>query len=128
MVGYSLFMGLKAGLGYVHMVNQNIKALCGHQLMRPSIGQKLQIFAQMAHLRLCQLTPDLFAIEKPLSRREMQIIAWAAVGKSNSEIATILQISENSIDSYMRRAFVKLDVHNRTSAAVKAISIDLIRT
>lgn len=100
-----------------------------HQsLMKPDIGQKLQIFAQTAHLRLCQLTPDLFSIEKPLSKREMQIIAWAAVGKSNPEIATILDISENSIDSYMRRAFSKLDVHDRTSAAVKAISIDLIRT
>lgn len=100
-----------------------------HQsLMKSEIGQKLQIFAQTAHLRLCQLTPDLFKIEKPLSKREMQIIAWAAVGKSNSEIATILDISESSIDSYMRRVFTKLNVHNRTSAAVKAISIDLIRT
>ncbi len=97
-------------------------------LMEAGIGQKLQIFAQTAHLRLCQLTPDLFKIEKPLSRREMQILAWAAVGKSNLEIATILNISGNSIDSYMRRAFTKLNVHNRTSAAVKAISIDLIRT
>ncbi len=96
--------------------------------MKSEIGQKLQIFAQTAHLRLCQLTPDLFKIEKPLSKREMQIIAWAAVGKSNSEIATILDISESSIDSYMRRVFTKLNVHNRTSAAVKAISIDLIRT
>lgn len=97
-------------------------------LMDIEIGKKLQIVAQTAHVRLCQLTPNLFAIDKPLSRREMQIVAWAAIGKSNSEIATILEVSENSIDSYMRRAFAKLDVHNRTSAAVKAISMDLIRT
>lgn len=97
-------------------------------LMRTEIGDKFQIFAQMAHLRFCQLTPDQFEIEKPLSRREMQIVALVAMGKSNSEISMILNISENSIDTYMRRAFIKLDVHDRTSAAVKAISLDIIRT
>lgn len=97
-------------------------------LLREEIGHELHIFAQMAHLRLCQITPDLFEIEKPLSRREMQIVAWAASGKSNSEISMILGISENSIDSYMRRAFSKLKVHDRTSAAVKAISMDIVRT
>ncbi|MEH6789965.1 helix-turn-helix transcriptional regulator [Parasphingorhabdus sp.] len=98
------------------------------ELMDTAMGDRLHVFAQMAHLRFCQLTPNLFGLEKTLSKREMQIIAWTAAGKSNSEISTILNISENSIDSYMRRAFAKLDVHDRTSAAVKAISIDLVRT
>lgn len=100
-----------------------------HQaLMNKKIGGQFFIFAQMAHLRLCQLTSDLYNIEKPLSKREMQIIAWAAKGKSNSEIGTILGLSAGSIDSYMRRAFEKLGVHDRTSASVKAISMDLVRT
>ncbi len=98
------------------------------KLMDNDIGLQFHIFAQMAHLRFCQLTPDLYGIDKSLSKREMQIIAWAAKGKSNSEIGTILQLSESSIDSYMRRAFTKLDVHDRTSASVKAISMDLVRT
>lgn len=97
-------------------------------LMTDAIGAQFRVFAQMAHLRLCQLTPDLYGIEKSLSKREMQIIGWAAKGKSNAEIGTILGLSESSIDSYMRRAFVKLDVHDRTSASVKAISMDLVRT
>ncbi len=98
------------------------------KLMTDGIGSRFHIFAQMAHLRFCQLTPNLYGIDKSLSKREMQIIAWAAKGKSNSEIGTILQLSESSIDSYMRRAFTKLDVHDRTSASVKAISMDLVRT
>lgn len=97
-------------------------------LMDQKMGAQFHMFAQMAHLRLCQLTPDLYGIDKSLSRREMQIIGWAAKGKSNSEIGIILNLSESSIDSYMRRAFVKLDVHDRTSASVKAISMDLVRT
>lgn len=97
-------------------------------LMDQKTGSQFFTFAQMAHLRLCQLTPDLYKIDKPLSKREMQIIAWAAKGKSNSEIGVILGLSASSIDSYMRRAFVKLEVHDRTSASVKAISMDLVRT
>lgn len=98
------------------------------QLMDQEIGAQYHVFAQMAHLRLCQLTPDLYGIDKSLSKREMQIIGWAATGKSNTEIGVILGLSESSIDSYMRRAFAKLGVHDRTSASVKAISMDLIRT
>ncbi len=98
------------------------------ELMDDKTGAEFRIFAQMAHLKLCQLTPDLYGIDKSLSRREMQIIGWAAKGKSNSEISTILGLSESSIDSYMRRAFTKLDAHDRTSASVKAISMDLVRT
>lgn len=98
------------------------------QVMDRKAGLRFHVFAQMAHLRFCQLTPNLYGIDKSLSKREMQIIAWAATGKSNSEIGTILGLSESSIDSYMRRAFTKLDVHDRTSASVKAISMDLVRT
>lgn len=97
-------------------------------LMEEKVGRSLHVFVETAHLRFCQLTPKLFKMEKPLSRRETQIIAWAAHGKSNTEISKILNISEGSIDSYMRRAFAKLDVHDRTSAAVKAISMDIVRT
>lgn len=96
-------------------------------LLDLELGSCLQYFAQIAHLRLCQITPFIYEINKPLSKRETQIIAWAAKGKSNSEISVILDLSESSIDSYLRRAFKKLGVHDRTSAAVKAISMDLIR-
>ncbi len=112
--------------------SRNGLASCGKplnaELMSKEVGLQFHIFAQMAHLRFCQLTSGLYGIEKSLSKREMQIIAWAAKGKSNAEIGTILELSESSIDSYMRRAFAKLDVHDRTSASVKAISMDLLRT
>lgn len=97
------------------------------KLMEESAKHELQHFAQLAHIRLCQITPYMYELNKALSKRETQIVAWAAKGKSNSEIATILEVSEATIDSYLRRAFAKLGVHDRTSAAVKAISMDIIR-
>ncbi len=111
--------------GRVAMVSFGVPQVSG--LMVDQMANELQELSQLAHLRLCQITPYLFELEKPLSKRETQIIAWAAKGKSNSEIGLILNISEYSIDSYLRRAFAKLGVNDRTSAAVKAISMDLIR-
>lgn len=95
--------------------------------MQEDVKHALQYFAQLAHLRLCQITPYMYELNKDLSKRETQIISWVAKGKSNSEIAQILKVSEASIDSYLRRAFAKLGVHDRTSAAVKAISHDIVR-
>ena len=98
------------------------------ELMEDRVKACLAAFcAQLAHLRLCQLTPYMYELNKDLSKRETQIISWVAKGKSNSEIAQILKVSEASIDSYLRRAFAKLGVHDRTSAAVKAISHDIVR-
>ena len=50
-----------------------------------------------------------------------------AQGKSNGVIADILSISPGTVDTYLRRIFEKLDVTDRTSAAVKGVSMGLIR-
>ena len=47
-------------------------------------------------------------------------------GKSNAMIAEILGITKNSVDSYVKRIFSKLDVSDRTAAAARAVSLGLI--
>lgn len=61
-----------------------------------------------------------------LSQREMDVLYWVALGKSNSVIASILGISPHTVDTMLRRCFKKLDVSNRTSAVLKAVSTGLI--
>lgn len=61
-----------------------------------------------------------------LTDRQAEIISWVAQGKSNSEIAQILSISPHTIDNFMRRLFVKLQVNNRVMAAVKCTVLGLI--
>jgi DNA-binding CsgD family transcriptional regulator len=88
--------------------------------------REMHIVAQAAHTRLCAMWPDSAEVDNPLSGRELEILGWIARGKSNSVIAHILGLSQSTVDTYLRRIYEKLDVSDRTSAAVKGIGMGLI--
>lgn len=92
----------------------------------PSHLALLHFAAQAAHLRICALFADEVTRDRQLSTREKEILDWVARGKSNSVIADILAISPGTVDTYMRRIYEKLEVSDRTSAAVKGVGLGLI--
>ena len=49
----------------------------------------------------------------PLTDRELQVVQCAATGKTNREIAQTLRLSENTVKSYLFKAFDKLGVSSR---------------
>jgi DNA-binding NarL/FixJ family response regulator len=53
-----------------------------------------------------------------LSRREREVLACVARGGRNSDIASNLAISEETVKTHMRRIFAKLGVKNRIGAAL----------
>jgi len=57
-----------------------------------------------------------------LSAKETEVLAWVAAGKTDEDIATILSISRNTVDSHMRHIFQKLGVHSRVTAVVMGLS------
>ena len=57
---------------------------------------------------------------QPLTSREMDVLKLIALGMTNSEIAEELVISENTVKSHVRSILSKLDVFDRTQAAVYA--------
>ena len=61
-----------------------------------------------------------------LTHRENEVIRLLARGYSNKEIAHILSISVDTVKTHVRNIFSKLDVRDRTSAAVWASSRKLI--
>lgn len=77
--------------------------------------------AQMSFLRYCELIDAQEPIDVRLSERELDVVYWIAMGKSNSVIAEILGISAETVDSYVRRAFRKLGVSDRTSAVLHSV-------
>ncbi|MBS7554839.1 autoinducer binding domain-containing protein [Ancylobacter dichloromethanicus] len=65
-------------------------------------------------------------VEVTMTPRETDVLLWAAEGKSDWDIATILGISRPTVLKHMRSARDKLDAMNRTHAVVKAIRGRLI--
>ena len=62
-----------------------------------------------------------------LTRRELELLIQVASGLSNKEIALSLDISERTVKNHISNIFKKIDVSDRTQAAVFAIKNDLIK-
>jgi DNA-binding NarL/FixJ family response regulator len=57
----------------------------------------------------------------PLTRREGEVLLWLARGKSNRDIAQILNVSYRTIDKHLEQIYPKLGVEARTAAVAMAI-------
>lgn len=86
----------------------------------------LALALQVGYSRYRQIAPKAQAADTSLSEREREIMLWVTRGKSNSVIGSILGISASTVDTYMRRIFRKLDVADRTSAAMRAVAIGAV--
>lgn len=60
---------------------------------------------------------------EPLSERELEVLHWLASGASNREISRQLTIQENTVKRHVYNIFGKLNVRNRTQAALKAYTL-----
>lgn len=62
-----------------------------------------------------------------LTSRELEVLIQVANGMFNKEIATSLDISERTVKNHVSNIFKKINVSDRTQAAVFAIKNDLIK-
>jgi len=62
-----------------------------------------------------------------ISSREIEVLRWVYLGKTNPEIADILYVSVNTIKNHVHNAISKLGVENRSQAANKAQDMDLLK-
>nr|WP_278448459.1 helix-turn-helix transcriptional regulator [Brevundimonas diminuta] len=61
-----------------------------------------------------------------LSARERECLQWAGRGKSSSDIASILQLSPRTVDSYLEKACSKIGVRTRIEAVAAAVRRGII--
>lgn len=61
-----------------------------------------------------------------LTSRELEVLIQVANGMINKEIATSLNISERTVKNHVSNIFKKIDVSDRTQAAVFAIKNNII--
>lgn len=55
-----------------------------------------------------------------LTQREAEVLVWLSRGKTNRDIADILELSARTVNKHLETVFQKMGVDNRTSAAVMA--------
>lgn len=61
-----------------------------------------------------------------LSERQLQVLEWVSQGKSNWEVASILNVSENTIKFHVSNICKKLNVHKRCHAIAIASKLKLV--
>ena len=88
---------------------------------------KYSRFATDKHYRHNILNSDASVLDfETLTDKELAILYWTAKGKSANDIALILSLSKNTIDSYRREIIQKLNVTNITQAVHLAIQTNMI--
>ena len=95
----------------------------GESLIHPSVASKiLNEFSLLAKGK--GRKPG--RLEYGLTDREITVLRLVAEGKTNKEIANVLDLSEKTVKNHVRNIFHKLHVYDRTQAAVHAIRKGLI--
>lgn len=102
-------------------------------LMQPLSVEILRVM-EGAHysLRLTLLQPKneesrLLQQQFSVTTREADVLLWIAKGKTNREIAQILNMSPRTVNKHLEQIFRKLGVENRTAAAAIVINSTLMK-
>lgn len=82
--------------------------------------------AQLMNSKKMQKNVDSEKIDS-LTKRELEVLKLLAVGMYNKEVAQNLAISERTVKNHVSNIFKKLEVTDRTQAAVFAIRNNLIK-
>jgi DNA-binding NarL/FixJ family response regulator len=126
-----VFDGLRAGaVGYLlkdapsEKLAEAIRvAARGETFLQPSVAAK--VVAEFARLtkKTVGTRPSL---SDPLSERELEILRLITQGASNREIAGTLFLAEGTVKNHVTNILGKLEVRDRTQAALKAKESGLI--
>ena len=96
-----------------------VAVLSGENYIQPSL-------IPMLNSRLINRDADKEKLEK-LTKRELEVLIEMASGMFNRDIAANLNISERTVKNHISNIFKKIDVADRTQAAVFAIKNDLVK-
>ena len=92
----------------------------------PDTIAELHMACQTGHLAYCDVLMRKLPVDPSLSKREKQILRLVANGQTNGEIANSLHISANTVHTYVRRCFEKLDVTDRVTAALRGMALGVL--
>jgi len=83
---------------------------------QPTVKEELISRLLIVHFMAARKRIDMLVLVGALSQKEQQIAHWLVLGKTNWEIANILNISNNTVKFHLKNVFKKLEVSNRQQA------------
>lgn len=95
--------------------------------IRSAAAGKPALHPEAQQLLMKQLSGKDAAPHDSLTAREFNILKLIAEGKSNKEIALALHLTEGTIKGYVSTIFDKLNVEDRTQAALYAVKHGLVK-
>lgn len=116
-----IFAALQAGAsGYLlktaspaELVRAVHALMAGESALSPMVATKL--------VQRAAGVPSRDDVIESLSEREMEVLRLAARGKSNRQIASVLSISDRTVQGHLANIYGKLHVSTRTEAVLFAV-------
>jgi DNA-binding NarL/FixJ family response regulator len=127
----NLFGALRAGaVGYLlkdvsseTLVSAIHAATRGESFLQSTVtGRVVGAFARLMESG----GPKAEALVLPLSPREREIVSLLGSGASNKEIADRLNLAEGTVKNHVTSILTKLDVRDRTQAALRARQLGIV--
>lgn len=118
----SLFAALRAGArGYLlkgadrsELVRAILSVAAGEAVYGAAVANRIvQFFTGARQEYAAQVFPE-------LTEREREVLDLLAAGRRNSEIASALRLSDKTVRNHVSQVLMKLQVPDRTAAAIKA--------
>jgi len=111
---------LLKGTPRADLINAIVGTAAGQTFIDPGVAGKL-----FTHVAGVNIEHD-STVAESLSPRELEVLRLLAKGRSNTDIAAELFLSEGTVRNYVSGIFVKLGVTDRTQAAVIALRHGLV--
>lgn len=112
--GYASFS--RVGIAFDARLELYLEILLPHVL-----GTLVRVLASENRSSIQQSRPSI------LTARESEVLRWVSEGKTNDEIAAILNLSMLTVKNHLRHAMQKLLVRTRGQAVTKALSLGLLK-
>ncbi len=116
-------------IGRRSVLSFNAQDARGGDRWEPYLAEMRDELIQLAHQIHRMALIEVYADGEPLpqlSPREIECLKWTAQGKSHTETAVILELSDHTVRGYLKEARKKLDCITLAQAVSKASSLGLI--
>ena len=125
--GMAVALHLPGGKHFVMGIDRDQPVPCDASVQQRMAGD-LCLFAAFAHEAAMRvlLPPGHDAPAAKLSARELEVLKWAAEGKTAWEVGQILGISDQTVTRHITSAMHRLGCVNKVQAVAKALRLGII--